>query len=151
MLRRYVEVVEGFDIELVEAGVSICLGGELPGYDGRFAPTPPMFATACRMAADRRQRRARIENLSAPRLPAPLVEHTPESRQRIRAMAQQAADALAAVNAGEAVEEAERNRERWEKVNARFQPDMAPDAVMDRLMRRRSYDIGAPESDENAA
>src|SRR5690606_36007701 len=49
----YLTAIDGFVIEIIEDGVDLVVRGELPGHDGRFAPTPPMLATACRIAAEK--------------------------------------------------------------------------------------------------
>ena len=41
----------------IEAGVDIVNRGELPGFTGAFAPTPPQLATAVRIAQDKRAAR----------------------------------------------------------------------------------------------
>lgn len=149
MLRRYLEAVSGFAPELVEAAVSICMAGELPGFDGRFAPTPPQFATACRMAVQRQDARDRINGVGRYRyqLPEPPIEHSPASRDRVREMAARFASGQEAHRA-EQDEAMRRHADILERTNAEFRPDMANAAVLRRLMK---YLVGSPESEENAA
>lgn len=147
MLRRYLEAVSGFAPELVEAAVSICMAGELPGYDGRFAPTPPQFATACRLAAERKARRDYVDGVTRRRLPPPPIERSPASRERVRDMVARFSQGQMASNA-EADEAASTRAKVMAKANEVFRPDMSADAVMRRLM---GYSLGSPESEENAA
>lgn len=142
LLRRYLEVVEDWHADLVEEAVTLYITGAMPGFDGRFAPTPPMLAMGCRKAADNAARRKQLENLALPRLPSPTIEHDADSRQRVREKAQHAAEVIGAVNLVRDYEAISYAKERWEKTNARFQPDMSDEAVMDRLVRKRGFDVG---------
>lgn len=146
----YLTAIDGFAADLVDDGVNLVLKGELPGHDGRFVPTPPMLATACRIAADRNARQRYLAGLSAPRLPAPQIEHSQESRERVRQMAQDAAERIGAVNLHMAEEEIIAAKARWEKVNAHFDPPQDYDSLTSRLHLPR-YSVGSPESDGEAA
>lgn len=150
-LRRYFEAIEDFPAYDLETAVTLFVKGRVPGFDGRFAPTPPMLATACRQAADMRQRDAYLKSFNQPRLAAPDIEKTDEQRARARALMQQTVDNLSAGTALESAEALAASRARWEKVNARFQPEMTDEAIAERLLGRRPFDVGAPESDEAAA
>lgn len=88
MLRLYIEAVDGFDVELIEDAASMFTRGEVPNHDGRYRPSPATMADACRLAAEKRHRQRYLEQLARPRLPAPLVEKTPESRERVKRMAE---------------------------------------------------------------
>lgn len=151
-LRNFIEVAEDFDADLVEDAVTLFIKGQVPGFDGRFAPTAPMLAGACRLAAEHRARRKFLEGLAAPRLPSPTIEKTDEQRARARAQMQQAIDNLAAATALETVEVAAANKARWDKTNERFHPDMSDEAVMDRLIHKRpAFTAGDPDGDRDVA
>lgn len=150
----FLTALDGFAIELVEDAVDLVLRGELPGHDGRWAPTPPMLATACRLAAEKNARQRYLNGFSAPRLPAPTIEKTDEQRQRVREMANHAAQTIGAVNLDTTEAEIAASKARWERVNAHFDPPQDDASLTDRLNRnrdRQGYSIGAPESEENAA
>lgn len=150
----FLTALDGFDIGLVEDAVDLVLRGELPGHDGRWAPTPPMLATACRMAAEKNARRNYLSGLNAARLPAPEIRKTDEQRQRVRDLAKHAAETIGAVNLDTTEAEMAASKERWARVNAHFDPPQDADSLSDRLSLkrdRRGFDIGSPESEENAA
>lgn len=150
----FLTALDGFALDLVEDAVDLVLRGELPGHDGRFAPTPPMLATACRLVAEKHARRRYIDGIKAPRLAAPEIPKTDEQRQRVRDLAKHAAETIGAVNMDTTEAEIVASKERWAKVNARFDPPQDDASLTDRLNLNRDsqgYDIGAPESDEAAA
>lgn len=150
----FLTALDGFAIELVEDAVDLILRGELPGHDGRFAPTPPMLATACRLAAEKNARQRYLNGIKAPRLPAPDIKKTDAERERVREMAKHAAQTIGAVNLDTSEAEMAASKARWECVNAYFQPPQDDASLTDRLnlnRDRQGYSIGAPESEENAA
>lgn len=150
----YLTAIDGFATDLVEDAVDLVLKGELPGHDGRFVPTPPMLATACRLAAERIARARYLDGLNAPRLPAPQIEHTPESRERVRQMALHAAEVIGSVDLNNSEAELAASKARWERVNAHFDPPQDEASLTERLNLKRDslgYAIGSPESEENAA
>lgn len=143
--------VEDWAADFVEDGVTLILKGKLPGHDGRFVPTAPMFATACRLAAEQSARTNYLRRISTPALPSPSIEHTDEERARAKA---KVAEFVASVSGDPQNEEiiAIRNA-RWAKVNARFDPPQDEASLTERLHLRRgaSYSVGSPESEDNAA
>lgn len=142
-LRRYFEAIEDFHAYDLEAAVTMFIKGAMPGFDGRYAPTPPMLATACRKAAELRQREAYLKTFTAPRLAPPDIEKTDEQRARARAKMQQAIDNLSSATALDSAEALDASKARWKKVNTRFAPDMSEEAVMDRLVRKeRGWTVG---------
>lgn len=145
-LRNYVFAVDEWAADLVEAAVDLYLCGKVTGFDGRFAPTPPMLATGCRIAADAQARARYLENFSTPRLPSPQIVHTAEERQRVRRLVE---GFVAAGEAEKATLQATREHiERWNRVHARFDPPQDDQSLMQRLL---GYSVGSPESEENAA
>lgn len=151
VLHNYLMAVEDWAADYVEDAVTLILKGNLPGHDGRFVPTAPMVATACRITAERSSRQSYLERLSRPALPPPDIEKTPEQRERAKA---KMAEFVASVSEDPASEAtiAIRNA-RWAKVNAHFDPPQDDDSLADRLHLRRgaSYSVGSPESDDAAA
>ena len=135
----------------VEAAVEAILTGTAAGMNPNFAPPAPAFAGECRRQMNMRLRRAELAQLGRPRLPPPDIEKTDEQRQRARALMEQTVANLTAGTAVETAEAEAASRARWEKVNARFHPDQSDEAIAERLLGRRPFDVGAPESDEAAA
>lgn len=154
VLHNYLTAVSGFATDFLTDGVDLIIRGELPGHDGRFAPTPPMLATACRLAAEKNARQRYLAGLGAPQLMASTIEKTDEQRQRVREKAKYAAQTIGAVNLDTTEAEMAASKERWARVNAHFDPPQDADSLTDRLSLkrdRRGFDIGSPESEENAA
>lgn len=142
ILHNYLMVAEDFDADIVEEAVTLYIKGAMPGFDGRFAPTAPMLATGCRKAVEDRSRVAYLAGLKMPRLPPPDLEKTPEQMARGRAMMEAAIDNLAAHDALASAEALDASKARWEKVNTMFHPDMSDDAIAERLLGRRPFDVG---------
>lgn len=154
VLHNYLTAVSGFASDFVTDGVDIIIRGELPGHDGRFAPTPPMLATACRIATERLARARYLDGIKAPRLPKPDIPKTDAARQRVREQMKHAAETIGAVNLDTSEAEMAASKERWERVNAFFEPPQDDASLTERLnlkRDRRGYSIGSPESDEAAA
>lgn len=147
-LAAYELVMSQADERDLQPGFMILINGEYPGHDGRFAPTAPQLATAIRMARDKRLESERRDQMRWPRLPPPDIEKTPEQRERARAKLEAFIQSVGAVDAHRNAEQIAAAKERWEKTNARFQPPMDDASVAHRLL---GYEVGAPESDENAA
>lgn len=153
-LGAYELVMRSADERDLQPGVMILINGEYPGHDGRFAPTAPQLASAIRMARDKRLEHERIMNSHRPQLPPPDIERTPEQRMRARA---KMAEFLLSVGKAEAERSAEQiaaSKERWAKVNAHFEPPQDDESLTERLNLRRDslgYEVGPPESEENAA
>lgn len=80
-----------------------------------------------------------------PKLPPPLIEHSAESRAKVRAMVEELVERTAA-DLEESDMTARRNRV-LARTNARFTPDMDPEAVR----RRLGFSAGDPEDHEAAA
>ena len=110
-------------------------------------PTPPQFSTAARRAMEERLRMAeRIKRLH-PRLPPAEIVHTQEQRAKAK---REVADAIASMAASDPQSDinSASNRERWQRINARFTPPMDDRSIMGRLA---GYSVGAPESDREAS
>lgn len=150
----YLTAIDGFDLDLIEAGVDLVLRGELPGHDMSFAPTAPQFATACRMAAERAARQRYINRVNAPRLMPPEIEKTPEQQARAKALIEQfVASQQAPQIVGHAAEQA--SKDRMAKHDALFAADFIPADGVGRisksLAKKLGYSVGSPESDGEAA
>jgi hypothetical protein len=150
-IKVYFDAVAFYSEDDVEAAVEAILTGTAAGMNPNFAPPAPAFAGECRRQMNMRLRRAEQERLGHPRLPPPDIEKTDEQRARARALMQQTVDNLSAGTALESAEALAASKARWEKVNARFAPEMTDEAIAERLLGRRPFDVGAPESDEAAA
>lgn len=146
VLHNFLMAVEDWPADIVTDAVDSFIKGAVPGFDGRFAPTPPQLGTACRKAQEKVNRVAYLNRLARPALPPPDIEKTPEERERAKA---KVAEFVASVSDDPADEAtiAIRNA-RWAKVNARFAPPMDDHSVMERLL---GYSVGAPESDREAS
>lgn len=153
-LAAYEIVMRNASEQDLQPGFMILINGEYPGHDGRFAPTAPQLATAIRMARDKRLEHERIMNVHQARLPAPDIAKTPEQRMRARA---KMAEFLLSVGKSETEQNAEQlaaSKARWAKVNAHFDPPQDEASLTDRLNLKRDprgFEIGAPESDGEAA
>ncbi|HYF34540.1 MAG TPA: hypothetical protein VD994_04560 [Prosthecobacter sp.] len=132
-MRNYLEAVEDWPADDVDAAVTAFIKGTVPGFDGKWAPTAPMLAGACRLAAEKRAREAYLDGLRRPALPPPPVEHSPEERARIQAMAKQASELLSSVSSAEDKQREVEVAQRWQRTNQRFAPDMSEKALAERL------------------
>jgi len=145
-IAAYQFVLKDTDERDLEQGVSILVNGLYPGHDGRFAPTAPQLATAVRMARDKR---LDSDRRTAKRLPPPPDKVvTEEERARVKARFEAL---LANVVKEEKLEDearVQRERERFARVNARFDPPQDDASIMERLM---GYSVGSPESEREAS
>lgn len=141
-LRAYFEATDEYILWDLETAVGRYLRGKVPGFDGRFAPTPPMLAGQCRRAMEERLERDRMDRLRAP-LPPP--DDPPKDPRIADGLRKLAADLGASMRTAEA--EAERRRhELTARVNARFAPDMSPEA----LHRRLGWEVGDRDGEDAA-
>lgn len=95
-LTAYAMVIGNADPRDVEPGIMALINGELPGFDGRFAPTSAQLARSIRICLERR---VDAENAERRRLPAPVDyrdEPTPEQKARVAALMKQTAETLGA-------------------------------------------------------
>jgi hypothetical protein len=151
----YLTAIDGFDANLIEAGVDLVLRGGLPGHDMSFAPTAPQFATACRMAAERASRQRYLNGLTAPRLPPPEIVKTPEQRERAREMVQGFVASQSPEHAEPQVAE-QRRRDMIAKHDSFFADEFVPTEggvgrISKTLAKKLGYSVGSPESDDAAA
>lgn len=150
----FLTALDGFAVDLVEDAVDLVLRGELPGHDGRFAPTPPQLASAARIVRDKRLDSEALTRRYTPRLPAPDIAKTPEQRARARAKMEEFVRSVGGAEAEQTAESLAASKARWERVNARFDPPQDEASLTERLNLNRDargFEIGSPESDEAAA
>lgn len=145
---NYLAAVDGWSYDDVTMAVDLYVKGQMPGFDGRFAPTPPMLVSGCRKAAEIKARDRYLRKVATPQLSAPDIVHTPEERARVKAKVQRFIEQQNEMAIAGDESETKRKAMGWAKVNARFNPDMSDDALMARLM---GFSVGSPESEENAA
>lgn len=148
VLHNFLMAVEDWSADFVEDAVTLFIKGQVPGHDGRFAPTPSQLATACNIVAEKASRARYLNGLSQPRLPPPDIVHTEEERERVAAKVKAFSEVQGSIMAHENSVDTQRRRERWAKTNARFQPPMDDASISQRLL---GYSVGAPESEDNAA
>lgn len=115
-LTAYAMVIGNADPRDVEPGITLLINGQLPGFDGRFAPTATQLARAMRLCLEKR---VDAENAARRRLPPPIddaPEPTPEQRAKVKAI-------LDNLNLGDEAEDrsrAEGRRALHRRTNDRF-------------------------------
>jgi hypothetical protein len=144
-LEAYAVAIEGHDLRDIDQALRRFLRGEVPGHNAAFAPSAALVGAAIRQAMNDRldsERRAQ-----RPALPPPDIVHSPESQERVKAMA---AEAIARLASDMRTEDAKRDSERKQfmgRVNERFYPEMDEQAVK----RRLGFAAGDPEGDADVA
>lgn len=132
-LRSYLLAVEDYPAQDVEAAVTTLIKGIAPGVNPNFLPPPAALGSESHrqnhLRCDREDRDRRLRPALAP----PDIEHTPESRARMKVILDAGVARLQAVTLPENEADAKRAKEQWDRVNARFYPDMTPGAVRRRL------------------
>ena len=141
-VKVYLEAISQYETQDIEVAVSNFLAGSAPGHNPAFAPPAPQLAAEVRRVMNlRAERSALLKRVNA--LPPPQIEHSPESRERIRRMAQGAIQRLEASITPEQREREKRLKESWGKVNEMFQPDMSEEGIA----RRLGYSVGNDAED----
>jgi len=138
VLRRYVEALTDYTLWDIETAVEAYLTGRAPGFDGRFAPTAPMLASACRRAMEERLDRENRARRMRPALPPPDVERTPASRARVKMAVNGFLKAQREITREETEMVERRRKERWNRAHVELGPDMSEDA----MRRRLGYTLG---------
>jgi len=85
-LRGYLLAVEDYAADDVEAAITTLIKGAAPGVNPNFLPPPATVGAECRRQLNLRLDSQHRAQLARPALPRPDVEHSPESRARIKAM-----------------------------------------------------------------
>lgn len=149
MAEVYFEAVAPYTAGDVESAVSAFIVGSVQGHNPAFAPTAPQVGNATRREMEARldrERRAR-----KPALPPPDIEHSPESRERIKALVAGCVASLTSITAAEDEAREREKAERWQRTNETFVPDMDEDAMRERLCKRQGWDVGDPDGDRDVA
>ena len=142
-LAAYSLVIGQADPRDVEPGITMLINGELPGFDGRFAPTSAQLARAIRISLDRRLDREIAERRSLPAPPDEWVDDAPEVKARNKARLDALAASLAADLRTEEAETDRKRRELGNRTNAVFRPSDDPYAMAKRL----GFEVGDPDED----
>lgn len=147
-LTAYALVIGKADPRDVEPGIMMLIDGELPGFDGRFAPTATQLSRAIRVALEKR---VDAENSARKALPAPdddWVDDPPEVKARNKARLDELAASLAS---SMRTEEAKNDRKRQQlgnKTNARFSPSFDEADMSKRLgIGRARFTVGDDAGD----
>lgn len=144
-LRSYLLAVDDYPFCDVENAIVNLIKGNAPGVNPAFLPPPPVVGSECRRVMNIRLESERRDKLRQPALPPPDIAHSAEDRAKVKAKIEAfLADQQAAPTDQAAVK---RRNEIWAKTNARFTPDMSPEAVRKRL----GFEVGDPEDEADAA
>ena len=147
MLHNYLTAIDDWHADHVEDAVTMFIKGEVPGHDGRFAPTAPMLAKACGLVLESENRNRYLAGLQQPRLPKPDIEKTPEQRARALDAVEKFTQQM---KRDQMILEEAHRKDQWERVNARFVPDQTEEAIRQRLMKT-PFTTGSPESERAAS
>lgn len=143
-VRGYIMAVQSFEPQDVREAVRRLIAGQVAEHDGRYCPTPPQLARATRKALEDRLDATRDRR---PALPKPDIKRSEESRARVAALMAEHIEWLVQGKRTEDAEADRRRRELMAKTNARFQPDMSPEAQRQRLVRPQWYEVGDPDGE----
>lgn len=147
-IKVYFDAVALYAEQDVELAVDNFLAGSAPGHNPSFAPPAPLVGAECRRVMNLRLDRERDRR---PALPPPDVpEATPEERARVKARIDTFVASVAESHLTDEAAAARRESELLQRTNARFMPDMSPNAMAHRLNLPSGYSLGAPESDREA-
>ena len=141
----YLAAVEPYQAADVESAVSAFITGTVPGHNPAFAPTAPEVGSATRREMEHRvgsEVRAR-----KPALPPPDIEHSEESRARIKALVAGCVASLTSITAAEDEARELEKAERWQRTHVAFVPDLDEAAMAARL----GFTVGDRDGDEDAA
>lgn len=147
-LAAYALALDAHDMRNIETAVRKLVRGEYDWHNRAFAPSSAVLGAAVIQERDARLVSERRSQLRQPALPPPDVVKTPEQRARALRLMQEFVETQAAIEASNAADTYQARRERFQRANARFKPDMSDQAVMERLL---GYSTGSPESEEHAA
>lgn len=144
----YFDAVALYPEDDVEAAVDAILSGSAPGVNPNFAPPAPVVASECRRQMNLRLRRMELERFNRPALPPPdKAPATPEQRERAMALVRDFVAKVEANNLTEDAGAARRRAEHWQRTNERFYPDMDPEAVAERLLKRPRFESADSDPD----
>lgn len=147
-LAAYEIVLSEADGRDLHPGVMILINGELPGHDGRFAPTAPQLARAIRFARDKRLDREIAARKALPPPADDWVDDAPEVKARNKAKLEELAASLASDLRTDDAENARRIQQVRSNTNLRFDPSRDPDAMSRRLgFGGTQYSVGDPDAE----
>lgn len=136
LLRAYLFVVDDYPADDVERAVDLMVKGIAPGINPGFRPKPSEVGAECRRQMNLRVDHENRLRAARPKLPPPDIVHSPESRERVKAMV---AGVVAKLSANSLRGESEANRIAMiRRANERFDAE-------------RGYGVGDPEDHEAAA
>lgn len=140
-LAAYAIAIDGHDLRDIEAAVHRFIRGEVAGHNPSFAPTAASLGAA---VIERRNHRldAESRNYVRNQLPAPTIERTPESRERVAAKLREGIANLANAMLTEDAEVAHRRAAHRSKLFARFDPQSEREAAA-----RLGYSVGESDID----
>jgi hypothetical protein len=144
-LRSYLLAVDDYPADDVTAGIDALIKGIAPGVNPNFLPPPAVVGGECRRQMGMRLDSERRDNMCKPRLMPPDIQHTPDERARMQAKVDQFLADVAVKTEDPAL--VKRRNEQWTKTNARFMPDMSPEALSRRLGRKAGFTVGDDHED----
>jgi hypothetical protein len=144
-IEAYGIALEGHDVQDIEAAIRRFIRGEVEGHNQSFPPTAAKLGAVVHECMHKRLDALNLEKRLHPRLPAPDIEHSPESIARVRAMVADLVPKLRTKDAADEVRKAAEQKRWQERMDARFIPDETPEAMKARLH------IGDPEGDRDVA
>lgn len=157
-LRVYFEAVEPYETGDILEAVTAFLNGSVPGTNANFAPPAPVFAGECRRQMNIRLRRDELDRAYRPKLPPPDVEHTPDGRARMLALATKAIANLTAVGGEEDADRSAKARERAEaELKRRVETGEmicisgAPFPLSQTLAKQLGYSVGDADGERDVA
>ena len=123
------------------------LKGSVPGANAAFLPRAPVLAAECRRQMNLRLDSEHRRRAVTPALPAPTIEHSPDSQARVGELVRATVAGLKRVTEEADGDQTKHRAEGWARTNASFMPDMD-----EREMERRlGFVIGDDEGQADAA
>lgn len=119
-LTAYAVVITDADPRDVEPGIMRLIKGEMPGFDGRFAPTATQLARSIRMALDHRVDQEIKARKALPPPEDAWKEPTPEQRARGRAILANLQKTLSAQQEADDAANEQARKAIFARTNARF-------------------------------
>jgi hypothetical protein len=149
-MRVYFEALQPYATQDISTAVSNFLAGAAPGHNPAYAPSAPLVGAETRRVMNLRLESEARNRAKAPSLPAPQMEHSPESRFRVAAMTaelvKRTADSLSTLD-----NDTQRKRV-WGSVHERFYPaDIDPGETRHRLGLPPQVTAGDPDGDGEIA
>jgi hypothetical protein len=140
LIRGYLLAVDDYSIDDVTAAVDTLIKGTAPGVNPSFRPRPSEVGAECRRQMNLRLEHERIERLVRPQLPPPMVEHSDEDRERVKARL----DAYLSDTGAAKIDGADREiAGALRRANERFKPSDDPIE----MKRRLGFEVGDPDGE----